>query len=505
MRCCDFCPQNPFIGSIERYKARLVARGFTQTRGVDFNETFAPVTRLDTLRLLVANAVQHNWEFRQIDVKTAYLYGDLDEEVYMDVPQGLENVPENHVLKLEKALYGLKQAGRQWYHALHGVMMKFGMKRIPSDPHTFLYTKGTGATRRTLIVPVYVDDLFPFGDKKLVEDFENHIPQYFETSTPCDAHYFLGIRVTRNRTPENTRPYISLDQITFIQNVLVAIPELFDRRKVTPRQTVLPVAAIVPNKTPKNLAEKSYVRRFQSAVGQLMYIMLATRPDLSYPVGMLARHAANPSPQHEDALFHLLGYLQHTVDDVLVYRKPNNDDSMAGLMECYTDADWAGEEHSGRSTSGMVVCKNNSTIAWNSKRQGVVSTSTMEAEYIAMFSTVQNAVWLSRLEDQLFAPNSRVPNIRCDNQAAITIATGSDLDFKRSRFMNVKYHYVRQQVEEDRITIEYVKSENNAADLFTKRLPKATLKRLRTYFMESYSRREVQDDSDDESSTEESE
>ena len=477
-------------GSVERYKARLVARGFTQTRGVDFNETFAPVTRLDTIRLLAANAAQRDWEFRQIDVKTAYLYGELDEEVYMEVPQGLEGVPEGHVLLLIKALYGLKQAGRQWYNSLRNVMEEFNMKRIEADPHTFIVSKVVDKVKRLLIVPVYVDDLFPFGDKVLTDDFERYIPNYFETSPPCDAHYFLGIRVTRNRTPEDVSPYICLDQITFIGKVLSSIAEFFPNANITDRRTVLPAEKIEPNTRPKAFADRHYVRRFQSAVGQLMYIMLATRPDLAYPVGMLARHASNPSPEHEKALLHLAGYLGYTINKVLIYRKAPHQDPKPGLIEAYSDADWAGEEHSARSTSGMIVYKNNSAVCWGSWRQGIVSSSTMESEYIAMFRTVKHAVLLHSLETQ-FGLDPPRPILWCDNKAAIAIATGGGMNFKRSKFMNVKYHYVRRAYEKNETNILYVESQHNIADPFTKRLSHGPLEALRGLFMEEYSTREI--------------
>jgi hypothetical protein len=474
-------------GSVERYKARLVARGFTQTRGVDYNETFAPVTRLDTLRLLAATAAQREWEFRQIDIKTAYLYGELEEEVYMAVPEGLQGIPEGHVLLLIKALYGLKQAGCQWYFRLFEVMTEFGMKRIESNPHTFICFKFINQVKLTIIIPIWVDDLFPAGDKALVDDFETWIPKYFETSPPCDAHYFLGIRVTRNRIPESpttVTPYICFDQISFVKNVLSVISKMFGK-DITVRKTVLPAAPIVPNDLPTVSADASLVRKFQSAVGQLMYIMLATRPDLAYPVGILARHASNPSPDHITALFHLLGYLRHTAYFALVFRKPRSDELNPGLLEAYTDADWAGEEHSGRSTSGMVILKNGAPIAWSSKRQGCVSTSTMEAEYIAMFTTVQNAIWISSLEDQ-FGTSQYLPHIWCDNTAAIAIAIGGEMSFKKSRFMNVKYHYTRQAYEEKKITIEYIESAINIADLFTKRVAHSTLHNLRECILEHY-------------------
>jgi hypothetical protein len=465
-------------GSIERYKARLVARGFTQTRGVDFNETFAPVTRLDNLRLLISHAVQKNWEFRQIDVKSAYLYGDLEEEVYMEIPEGLD-APKGHVCRLIKALYGLKQAGRQWYKTLVTAMSDMGIKRIASDPHTFIGNRLVNVKRANLLIPVYVDDLFPFGDKKLVDEFETWIPDYFETSTPCDAHYILGIRITRFRGENNM---IALDQLNFASNTIKSITNSY-KNEITPRRTVLPAQEIVPNPLPKNVADISRVRRFQSAVGQLMYLMLATRPDIAYPVGILARHASNPSAEHEKALFHLIGYILYTKGLCLVYQQEVDSETLkAGQIIAFTDADWAGETHSGRSTTGMIITKNGSAISWASKRQGVVSTSTMESEYIALFNCTLNTIFLNQLEDQFRVPFYKAM-IYCDNQAAIAIATGQDMDFKRSKFMNVKYHYVRRAVRKTDIKLTYVPSEDNTADLFTKRLPHNTLGKLRNTFM----------------------
>ena len=141
-------------------------------------------------------AVQNNWEFRHLDVKTTYLHGDLEEEVYMAIPQGLEDVPEGYILKLKKALYGLKQAGRQWYENLCKTMKDFGLKHAESDPHTFVFNGKISRVTHTLIVPVYIDDIFLFGSKILTNQFEEFIPQYYDITNPCDAQYLLGIRVT---------------------------------------------------------------------------------------------------------------------------------------------------------------------------------------------------------------------------------------------------------------------------------------------------------------------
>jgi len=215
-----------------------------------------------------------------------------------------------------------------------------------------------------------------------------------------------------------------------------------------------------------------------------MYLMLATRPDLAYPVGMLARHAFNPSSDHEKALHHLVGYVQHTRDYTLTFYKPTQNASDPGVIQALSDADWAGETHLGRSTTGMVILKNGSAISWSSKRQGVVSTSTMESEYIALFDTVQNTIFLNHLERQFLLPTWYVPNIWCDNQSTITVATGGDTEFKCSKFMNVKYHYVRQAVKKGDADIAYIKSTDNTADLFTKRLPRGPLSLLRGHFMQ---------------------
>ena len=179
---------------------------------------------METLRLLLGIAVREDWEVRQIDVKNAYLYGDLDEEIFMDAPQGYD-VPEGHVLLLKKALCGLKQAGRQWYLTLKDKMAKFGLKQIKSEPHTFAVQKVVDGKRCTLIIPVYVDDLFPIGNKVLTDEFEAWLPTYFDITSPVDAHFFLGIRMICNRDQHvfddgTTNCYIALDQNAFVDSVL---------------------------------------------------------------------------------------------------------------------------------------------------------------------------------------------------------------------------------------------------------------------------------------------
>ena len=204
-----------------------------------------------------------------------------------------------------------------------------------------------------------------------------------------------------------------------------------------------------------------------------MYLMMATRPDIAYAVGMLARHASNPSDQHIAAIIHLAGYLMKTKQWCLTYRwqEKMRDGEINGhrILRAYTDADWAGEEHSGRSTSGYIFLLSGSAISWSSKRQGCVSCSTMESKYIGLFNCACQFDWFSSLLQQLGYPLPNKQFILCDNQSAIHIANGAIMDFKHSRYMNVKYHWVRNQVKEnDCLTVNYVPSKENIADVMTK-------------------------------------
>ena len=209
---------------------------------------FAPVTCLDTLRLLTAMAVQHNWEFRHLDVKTAYLHGDLEEEVYMAIPQGLEDVLEGYILKLKKALYGLKQAGCQWYEHLCATMKDFGLKHAESNPHMFVFNRKINVVTHTLIIPVYIDNIFLFGSKILANQFEEFIPQYYDITDPCDTQYLLGVHVTRQQTRQHK--YIMLDQVRFTEQTISNKAQYY-RGNVKECNTVLPAEDLVPNLEPK--------------------------------------------------------------------------------------------------------------------------------------------------------------------------------------------------------------------------------------------------------------
>ena len=447
-------------GNISHYKAQLVACGFTQVFGVDYTETFTPVTCLETLRLLFALAVEKDWEVRQIDVKTAYLYGDLDEVIYMQPPEGAE-VPEGHIFLLRKALYGLKQAGCQWYKKLKDTMAKFGLTQAKSDPHTFVTHKIVDGVKRTLILPIYVDDLFPIGDKVLTDDFEKWIGSYFTTTEPCDANYFLGICIKRKHTLEKS--YISLDQESYINTVLARV--IPANSPIKEYETPLPTVELVPNLEPKELANPNDVHDYQSTIRQLMYIMLGTRPDLAYAVGKLSHFSSNPSADHMYAVVRTFGYLKKYAKCGLVYRKDDNP------VYGYTDSDWAGETATAKSTSGYVFFLSKTAFSWSSKQQEIIAASTMEAEYIGLFHASRQAVWIARFLEQIGFPLAGKLEVKCDNEATITVANSADVPFKKAKHLNTKYHIVQDFVKDNQIAVTKVSSEDNLADQLMKVLP----------------------------------
>ena len=446
-------------GAITRYRARLVARGFTQVHGTDYLDTYAPVTRLETIRLLFALAVEKDWEIRQIDVKTAYLHGELDEDIYMEPPKGYD-VPDGCVLLLLKALYGLRQAGRQWYKRLREVVSKFGLHPLVNDPHTYVSHKTIDGTKKTLILPVYVDDLIPIGDKVLCDDFERWIPEYFDVTPASDAALILGIRITRDRNAEP--PFLVLDQEKFAKTIASRIGGT-DKRVTTPMSSQEKLIKF------DGQAERKSTTTYQSIVGSLMYLMLGTRPDLAYAVGKLSRFSSNPSTEHMHALVRVVHYLSSTTDLSLKYVRLNHGNAIDPTG--FTDSDWAADRSDSLSTAGYTFFLGDAAFSWYSKKQGHVSSSTADAEYTALFRGAEQAFWLRQFYQQIGLPLQNPLKLYCDSEAAIAIAKNEGTHSK-SKSIRIETHSVRERLRRREIEVEYVNTKGNIADIFTKSLPR---------------------------------
>ena len=447
------------LGNIERYKARLVAKGFTQKEGIDYTETFSPVSKKVSLRIILALVAYFDLELQQMDVKTAFLNGDLEEEVYMKQPEGFSSsVGEHLVCKLRKSIYGLKQASRQWYFKFHEVISSFGF--VESLMDQCIYQKVSGS--KICFLVLYVDDiLLATNDKGLLHKVKQFLSKNFDMKDMGEASYVIGIKIYRDRP----RGILGLSQETYIDKLL----ERFRMKDCSPS-----VAPIVKgdrfnlNQCPKNNFERESMKNipYASVVGSLMYAQVCTRPDIAFIVGMLGRYQSNPGMDHWRAAKKVMRYLQGTKDYMLMYRHTDNLDVIG-----YSDSDFAGCVDSRKSTSGYIFMMAGGAISWRSAKQ-TTATSTMEAEFVSYFEATSHGVWLKsfisglRIMDSI----SRPLRIFCDNSAAVFMAKNNKSG-SRSKHIDIKYLAIRERVKEKKVVIEHISTELMIADPLTKGMP----------------------------------
>jgi hypothetical protein len=445
-------------GNIVRYKARLVAKGFTQVEGVDFHETFAPVAKFTTIRCMVALGASLDLEMHQMDVKTAFLKPTLKEEIYMDQPQGFAQEGRQHLkCKLKKALYGLKQSGREWYHDIDGTLISNGFVKSQAD-HS-LYVKQS--SEYLLIVIVYVDDLIIMASSmKHMEDLKASLMKQYEMSDLGELHYCLGIEFKRNRAQHT----ITMNQRKFIEQVL----ENFGMHDCKPIGTPLDVNSKLVKLSDEEV--KQYEREmngvpYKQAVGSLMYAMIGTRPDLAYPQSVVSQFMANPGPMHWMAVKRIMRYLKGTLDVELCLG--GKDLELFG----YCDADWGGNAHDRRSTTGYAFQVGKGVVSWNSKRQPTIALSTTEAEYMAASQSIKEAIWLRQLFEDVGFAQVEATRIMCDNQGCIALAK-NPTHHSRTKHIDVQHHFIREKIEDKVIDLKYCPTEHMIADVLTKGLAK---------------------------------
>jgi hypothetical protein len=433
-------------GTIERYKARLVAKGYTQSYGIDYQETFAPVAKLNTVRVLLSLAANRDWPLLQFDVKNAFLHGDLTEEVYMDPPPGIEkysNIPT--VCKLKKALYGLKQSPRAWFGRFTKSMKNFGYKQSNSD-HTLFLKHQNG--RITALI-IYVDDMVVTGDDQdEIESLQQYLALEFEMKQLGDLKYFLGIEVARSKNG------IFLSQRKYILDLLTETGMLGCKPANTPiEQNHKLFHCLDATSTDK--------ARYQRLVGKLIYLS-HTRPDIAYSVGVVSQFMHDPRKPHMDAVERILRYLKSAPGKGLLFTKNNH-----LKVEGYTDADWAGSANDRRSTSGYFTFVGGNLVTWRSKKQPVVARSSAEAEYRGMAFGVCELLWLRNLLRELGVDYQDAMKLYCDNTSAIEIAH-NPVQHDRTKHVEVDRHFIKEKLEAGIIIFPFVKSEDQLADILTK-------------------------------------
>jgi hypothetical protein len=445
-------------GSIQRAKSRLVVKGYAQQPGIDYSETFAPVARLDTVRTIIAVAAQKGWNLYQLDVKSAFLNGELKEEVYVQQPRGFETPgQEEKVYKLKKALYGLKQAPRAWYSEIDSYFVQQGFIKSQSEPT--LYVKRQGKND-ILLVALYVDDLvYTSNNEKLIENFKIEMMKKYEMSDLGLLHHFLGIEVYQEKSG------IFICQRRYAENILKKF-SMYGCKTVD-------IPLVVNEKLKKEdggkLVDESLYR---SLVGSLFYLT-ATRPDLMFAAGLLSRFMSKPSHLHLGAAKRVLRYIMGTLEHGIKFEK-NAKIEVKG----YCDSDWAGSVDDMKSTSGYVFSLGSGVISWCSKKQDTVAQSSAEAEYLAAGLATQQSLWLRRILEDIGEKQEESLLLHCDNKSAIAMAK-NPVFHSRTRHINIKHHFIRSVIEDGDVQLVFCSSQDQLADIFTKALPRGRFQQLR--------------------------
>ena len=447
-----------WTGKVTKRKSRLVVQGFLQREGVDYGETYAPVAKAATFRLMLALTKAKKLHLHQLDVDSAFPYADLAEDVFMTPPPGME-IDEGFCLKLLKSLYGLKQAPRNWHKLVVELIKSMGFKQCVLD--NCLFVKHIG--EEIYLISLYVDDILIAGtDLNEVARIKQQFTDRFEMKDMGELNYYLGMKITRSDD------YIKLDQAGYLRDVLEKYGYLLrglEEKKVnTPMERELKLRKF--EKDSMTPSQREYVSKFpyQNLVGALLYLAINTRPDISYAVGVLARFNTYPNFRACKALIRVLLYLKGTPDVGIQFT--------GDLLDLfgYSDADWAGDLDSRRSTTGYVVYAAGGPIAWQSRLQTTVAVSTMEAEYMAAFGAIQELIWikgvLSEIGIQLVDPIT----LLMDAKSAIALAK-NPMHHKRSKHIDIKYHWLREHTYENgTIDLEHCSTEDMVTDMMTKAL-----------------------------------
>ncbi|CAL1409757.1 unnamed protein product [Linum trigynum] len=432
-------------GSVERFRARLISQGFTQEYEVDYDETFAPVAKMATVRTLLAVASLLNWHLFQLDVKNAFLHGDLKEVVYLERPPGYAYGDSSHVCLLHRSLYGLKQAPRAWFEKFQNTILQFGFNQSLSDPSMFTKKSATGL----VVLLLYVDDMIITGDDVHgIVELKQGLQKAFSIKDLGELHYFLGLEVSR------TSQGILLNQKKYIGDLL-SDHHFEDCKPVsTPMELNLRLSRTSGDLLPDGAG-------YRSLVGSLIYLA-ATRPDISYAVQIVSQYMAAPQVDHLAAAHRILRYLQGTRDVGMFFPSTGNP-----ILRAYSDSDFAGCIDTRRSTTGWCVQFAGSFISWRCKKQDKVSKSSTEAEYRAMSDVSSELIWLRRLLGDFGVSCSLPMELFVDNTSAIQIATNPVLH-EHTKHIELHVHYIRDLVRGGTINLHYIRTEDQIADIFTK-------------------------------------
>jgi hypothetical protein len=436
-------------GNIERFKARYVVKGFLQREGIDYDEVFAPTSKFSTFRVLCSMVAADDLEFTQLDIKTAFLNGELEEDVWVMQPPGFEVGGKGYACHLKKALYGLKQAPRVWHEKLDKELTGFGFRASEADPSFYTLNNNTGLT----YLLVYVDDILIASKTRAeIDAVKSKLMTSFEARDLGEPEHYLGIKITRDRGSKS---------ITLSQELMTT--ELIDKYGMVEGKTRgIPLSPGIRLSKEEGDPLDTETFKYSQLIGSMMYLSVCTRPDISFTVGALARFMACPTTSHWQAAKGLLRYLASTKDYAITYG--GGDSELIG----YCDADYAGDLDTRRSTTGYVFILNGGAVTWQSRRQPTVAVSTTEAEYMAAASAVKEALWIRKLLDDIGIKTATI-EIKGDNQSALKLLR-NPISSMRSKHIDIVHHFARERVVRKEVNFTYVSTDKMLADVLTKPL-----------------------------------
>ena len=431
--------------------ARLVAKGFSQIPGIDYDDTFSPVARFETVRLLLASAALEDWDIEALDVKTAFLYGNLDEEIYMEQPEGfVTQGQEGKVYRLKKALYGLKQASYAWNKQADKSLKSLGFNRCLSDTGVYILRKNSSI----LVVILYVDDVLWMGNNtELLQTLKSKFMKIWECRDLGQVSEYLGMKIVQDRQNQ----LLTIDQIDYAMKVV----KHFGQENAKPARTPLPAGYVPkPNNGTATSEQRSY---YQSIIGSLLYLTLGTHPDIAYAVIMMSQFMVNPSEEHIQKALYIVKYVATNPNGKIIYNGKQKEGFVA-----YSDADWAGDQISRKSVTGYIIKLAGGPVSWVSRKQKTVALSSTEAEYMSLSDTSRQIIWIESLfhEIGMFLKNIQ---LGVDNQGAIFLASNPAQEH-RSKHIDIRYHYVRGCIEEGKVELVYIPTNEQLADILTKNL-----------------------------------
>jgi hypothetical protein len=438
-------------GDVERWKARLVIRGFRQEANVDFFETFSTVCRYESIRLILSLTATNGLRMKQFDVKTAFLNGLLEEEIYMRQPPGFTNGNSDEVCRLLRTLYGLKQSPRGWYKRCSNFLHAIGLDPTNSDPCIY-----TGIIDKSFaILVLYVDDgLVISANNAAIDQILIALGEEFEISIKDKVEKFVGIQICRDEDG------MYLSQPQYIHEMLEKFNMLECRPSSTPMQ---PNLDLVP------ALESNDKLPYRELIGSLLFLARVTRPDIAYAVCKLSQFNHGYDETHWRAAKDILRYLRGTVDYSIHYQKRDDGEF---IITAYTDSDYAGDKIDRKSTTGFITEVDGGLISWGSQKQEIVTLSSTEAEYVALTTGSREVVWLRSLSNELKQQQQSATTIYVDNTSAIRLVENPEFH-KRTKHIDVRYHYIRELAEKEEVKVKYISTNEQKADILTKPLQRA--------------------------------